>query len=36
MWRIPRAILSVPMLAIVKIVCDQLRSLAALGRFLEG
>jgi predicted PurR-regulated permease PerM len=36
MWGIPGAILSVPMLAIAKIVCDRLRPLAALGHFLEG
>jgi predicted PurR-regulated permease PerM len=36
MWGIPGAILSVPMLAISKIVCDRVRSLAALGHFLEG
>jgi len=28
--------LAVPMLAIVKIVCDRVRSLRALGHFLEG
>lgn len=36
MWGIPGAILSVPMLAIIKIVCDRIRPLAALGHFLEG
>jgi predicted PurR-regulated permease PerM len=36
MWGIPGAILSVPMLAIAKIVCDGVRPLAALGHFLEG
>jgi predicted PurR-regulated permease PerM len=36
MWGIPGAILSVPMLAITKIVCDRVRPLAALGHFLEG
>jgi predicted PurR-regulated permease PerM len=36
MWGIPGAILSVPMLAITKIVCDRLRPLAAIGHFLEG
>jgi len=29
-------ILAVPMLAILKIVCDRLRPLKALGHFLEG
>lgn len=36
MWGIPGAILSVPMLAIVKIACDRLRPLAALGHILAG
>ena len=36
MWGIPGAILAVPMLAIAKIICDRVRSLAALGHFLEG
>jgi len=36
MWGIPGAILSVPMLAIAKIVCDRVRPFAALGHFLEG
>jgi predicted PurR-regulated permease PerM len=36
LWGIPGAILSVPMLAITKIVCDRVRPLAAFGHFLEG
>jgi predicted PurR-regulated permease PerM len=36
MWGIPGAILSVPMLAIAKIVCDRVRPFTALGHFLEG
>jgi predicted PurR-regulated permease PerM len=36
MWGVPGAILSVPMLAILKIVCDRLRPFAALGHFLAG
>jgi predicted PurR-regulated permease PerM len=36
MWGIPGAILSVPMLAIIKIICDRVRPLAAFGHFLEG
>src|SRR5579864_8010746 len=36
MWGIPGAILSVPMLAITKIICDRVRALAAFGHFLEG
>jgi hypothetical protein len=35
MWGIPGAILSMPMLAITKIICDGVRPLAALGHFLE-
>jgi predicted PurR-regulated permease PerM len=35
-WGVPGAILAVPMLAIVKIVCDRVRSLKALGHFLGG
>ncbi len=36
MWGAPGAILSVPMLAITKIVCDRIWPLAAFGHFLEG
>jgi predicted PurR-regulated permease PerM len=36
MWGIPGVILSVPMLAVTKIVCDRIRPLAAFGHFLEG
>ena len=36
MWGIAGAILSVPMLAIAKIVCDRVRPFVALGHFLEG
>ncbi len=36
MWGIPGVILSMPMLAITKIVCDRLQPLAAFGHFLEG
>ena len=36
MWGTPGAILSVPMLAITKIICDRIRPLAAFGHFLEG
>lgn len=36
MWGVPGAILSVPMLAIAKIVCDGIAPLAAIGHFLEG
>jgi predicted PurR-regulated permease PerM len=36
MWGVPGAILAVPLLAILKIVCDRVRPLKALGHFLEG
>jgi hypothetical protein len=36
MWGVPGAILSMPMLAITKIICDRLQPLAAFGHFLEG
>lgn len=36
MWGLPGAILSAPMLAILKIVCDRIRSLTALGHILES
>jgi predicted PurR-regulated permease PerM len=36
MWGVPGAILAVPMLAITKLVCDDLRPLRAFGHFLEG
>jgi predicted PurR-regulated permease PerM len=36
MWGISGMILSMPMLAITKIICDRLQPLAAFGHFLEG
>jgi predicted PurR-regulated permease PerM len=36
MWGVTGAILAVPMLAITKIVCDDLRPFRALGHLLEG
>jgi predicted PurR-regulated permease PerM len=36
MWGVPGAILAVPMLAITKIVCDDIRPLRAIGHFLEA
>ncbi|HEY2619926.1 MAG TPA: AI-2E family transporter [Acetobacteraceae bacterium] len=36
MWGVPGAILAVPMLAITKIVCDDIRPLRAFGHFLEA
>jgi predicted PurR-regulated permease PerM len=36
MWGVPGAILAVPMLAIIKIVCDRLQPLRAFGHLLEG
>lgn len=36
MWDVPGAVLSTPMLAITKIICDRIRPLAAFGHFMEG
>ena len=36
MWGVPGAILSVPMLAITKVICDRIGTLMPFGRFLEG
>ena len=36
MWGVPGAILSMPMLAITKIICDRIQPLAAFGHFIEG
>ena len=36
MWGIPGPILSAPMLAILKIVCDRVRPFTALGHILES
>jgi predicted PurR-regulated permease PerM len=36
MWGVPGAILSTPMLAIAKIICDRVQSLAPFGHFIEG
>ena len=36
MWGVPGAVLAVPMLAITKIVCDNVRPLRAFGHLLGG
>ena len=36
LWGIPGALLSVPLLMILKIFCDHFKSLAAIGEFLSG
>jgi predicted PurR-regulated permease PerM len=36
MWGIPGAILATPMLAIIKIICDEIRPLAPFGHVIEG
>ena len=36
MWGVPGAILATPMLAVVKIICDRIQTLAAFGHFIEG
>jgi AI-2E family transporter len=36
MWGAPGAVLSTPMLAITKIICDRIRPLMAFGHFMYG
>jgi predicted PurR-regulated permease PerM len=36
MWGIPGALVAVPLLGIIKIVCDRVRPLMAVGHFLGG
>ncbi|MGA8402774.1 MAG: AI-2E family transporter [Stellaceae bacterium] len=36
MWGVPGAVLATPMLAVTKIICDRIESLAAFGHFIEG
>jgi predicted PurR-regulated permease PerM len=36
MWGVPGAILAVPVLGIIKIVCDNIRPWAAIGHLIEG
>jgi len=36
MWGVPGAVLSTPMLATLKIICDRIQPLAAIGHFIEG
>jgi predicted PurR-regulated permease PerM len=36
MWGVPGAILSTPLLAVTKIMCDRIEKLKAFGHFLEG
>jgi predicted PurR-regulated permease PerM len=36
MWGVPGAVLAVPLLAIAKIICDDVKPLNAIGHFLEG
>jgi predicted PurR-regulated permease PerM len=36
MWGVPGAILATPLLAVTKIVCDRIQSLAPFGHFIEG
>ncbi len=35
LWSVPGALMAVPLLAIVKIICDRVESLAALAEFIE-
>lgn len=36
MWGVAGAILAVPILAMIKIICDRIKPLMAVGHFLEG
>ena len=36
MWGVEGAVLAVPLLAVIKIMCDRLRPLRAFGHLLEG
>ena len=36
MWGVPGVLLAVPVLAIIKIVCDRIASLSGIGHFLGG
>jgi predicted PurR-regulated permease PerM len=36
LWGIPGAFLSMPLLAVTKIVCDHIETLAPLGHLLGG
>ena len=36
MWGVPGAILSTPMLAVTKIICDRVQRLVPFGHFMEG
>ena len=36
MWGVPGAILSTPMLAVTKIICDRIEALQPFGHFIEG
>jgi predicted PurR-regulated permease PerM len=35
LWSVPGALMAVPLLAIVKIICDRVESLAVLAEFIE-
>ena len=35
LWGVPGALMAVPLLAIVKIVCDHVQPLASLAEFIE-
>jgi predicted PurR-regulated permease PerM len=36
MWGVPGAVLAVPVLAIIKIICDGIPAWAAIGHLIEG
>jgi predicted PurR-regulated permease PerM len=35
LWSVPGALMAVPLLAIVKIICDHIEPLAGLAEFIE-
>lgn len=36
LWGVPGAILAVPIIVIIKIICDRIKPLMGIGHFLEG
>jgi predicted PurR-regulated permease PerM len=36
LWGLPGAVLAVPLLMIIKILCDHFKPLAPFGEFLSG
>ncbi len=36
LWGIPGALMAVPILALIKVICDHVPALATFGNFLSG